>query len=126
MAQYLLNHWHYLNTLDFTTIERCEIDWSVHRIPFNARERFTRLAANVPLTPEEFENEMDSPYKTKKYHYNYRHPSELTEENLHRTFINMQTTALLQNKDMSVREDVFNKDGINSKEREEAMLKMKL
>lgn len=65
------------------------VDWSVHRVPFNSRERFTRIAANTPLSPEEFEKEQDSPYKTKKYHYNYRNPEELTEENLRRTFLNM-------------------------------------
>jgi hypothetical protein len=30
------------------------------------------------LSEEEFEKEMDSPYKTKKYHYNYRNEEELT------------------------------------------------
>jgi len=34
------------------------VDWSVHRIPVNSRERFTRIAANRPLSIEEFEKEM--------------------------------------------------------------------
>ena len=71
-----------MKTLSYTDIEKGNIDWSVNRIPYNSREQFTRIAANTPLSPEEFEKEMDSPYKTKKYHYNYRNPDELTEENL--------------------------------------------
>jgi hypothetical protein len=82
MSQYLLKHFQYLKTLSYTDIEKGNIDWSVNRIPYNSREQFTRIAANTPLSPEEFEKEMDSPYKTKKYHYNYRNPDELTEENL--------------------------------------------
>lgn len=82
MSQYLLKHFQYLKTLDYTTIEMGMIDWSVNRIPVNSRETFTRIGANAPLSAEEFEKEMDSPYKTKKYHYNYRNPEELTEENL--------------------------------------------
>lgn len=82
MSQYLLRHYQYLKTLDYTTIEKGLIEWSVHRIPINSREQFTRISANVPLSAEEFEKEMESPYKTKKYHYNYRNPEELTEENL--------------------------------------------
>lgn len=68
---------------------------------------------------------MQSPYKTKKYHYNYRQPEELTEENLQKTFVNMCTTAYIQNKDKTVREENLNLDGMNSKEREEVMFKMK-
>lgn len=112
--------------MDFTTIERGLIEWSVNRIPFNSREQFTRIAANRPLSVEEFEKEMQSPYKTKKYHYNYRNADELTEENLQRTFINVCTSAFIQNKDKTVREENLNFDGMNSKQREEAMFKMKL
>jgi hypothetical protein len=102
------------------------VDWSVHRVPYNAREQFTRIAANTPLSPEEFEKEYDSPFKTKKYHYNYRQPEELTEENLKRTFINMCTSAFIQNKDKTVREENLNLDSMNSKEKEEAVYKMKM
>ena len=42
-----------------------------------------------------FEKEMNSPYKTKKYHYNYRNAEELTEENLRKTFVNMCTNAFI-------------------------------
>ena len=114
----MVQHYHYLKTLDFTTIEQGMVDWSVNRIPFNSREQFTRISANHPLSPEEFEKEMASPYKTKKYHYNYRNADELNDENLQRTFVNMCTTAFIQNKDKTVREENFNLDGMNGKERE--------
>ncbi len=84
------------------------------------------MPVNQPLSQEEFEKERDSPYKTKKYHYNYRNPDELSPENLTQTFINLTSTALIQNKDKTVREENLNLDGMNSKEREEAMYKMKL
>jgi hypothetical protein len=126
MSQYLLKHFYYLKTLDYTTIEKGLIDWSVNRIPLNSREQFTRISANLPLSAEEFEKEMESPYKTKKYHYNYRNPEELTEENLQRTYINMCTNAFIQNKDKTVREENLNLDAMNGKEREEAIFKMKL
>ena len=95
MCQYLIQHYYYLKTVDFHTIEKCMVDWSVHRIPVISRETFTRIAANRPLSIEEFEKEKSSPYKTKKYHYNYRQPEELTEENLQQTFVNMCTTAYI-------------------------------
>lgn len=71
------------------------VDWSVTRIPYNPKEQFTRLPVNQPLSQEEFDKEHDSPYKTKKYHYNYRNPDELSPENLTQTFINLTSTALI-------------------------------
>lgn len=50
----------------------------------------------------------------------------MSPENLTQTFINLTSTALIQNKDKTVREENLNLDGMNSKEREEAMYKMKL
>ena len=72
MSAYLIEHFKYLKTLSFFDIEQGMIDWSANRVPFNCRERFTRINANKPLSPEEFEKEFESPYKIKKYHYNYR------------------------------------------------------
>jgi hypothetical protein len=68
---------------------------------------------------------MESPYKTKKYHYNYRHPEELTESNLRKTFSNVCSTAFVENRDKTIRAELLNHDTMNSKEREEAMFKMK-
>lgn len=93
MSQYILKHFEYLKTLEFTDIEKGLIDWGAWRVPYNSRQQFTRLAANVPLSPEEFEKEFESPYKTKKYHYNFRHEGELSEENMQKTFINLCTSA---------------------------------
>lgn len=125
MSDYLLSHYKYLKTLNFNEIESGMINWSVNRVDFNPRERFTRIAANRPLSPEEFENEFDSPYKTKKYHYNYRNAEELDEDNLQRTFVNMCTSAFFHNKDKTVRVENLNLDAMNSKEKEEVMYRMK-
>ena len=111
--------------MEYTDIESCMVDWSVHRVPFNPRERFTRLSANRPLSLEEFEKEYDSPYLTKKYHYNFRHPSELADENLKTTYTNLTTKAHFDNKDKTVRVENLNLDTMQSKEREEVVYKMK-
>ena len=95
MSAYLLAHYRYLKTLDFNTIEQGLVDWSVHRVPVNSRETFTIISANHALSEEEFLKEKASPYKTKKYHYNYRHAVELSEENLRKTFVNMCTNAFI-------------------------------
>lgn len=126
MASYLLEHFKYLKTLDYVEIEKCMVDWSVNRVPFNPRERFTRISANQPLSIEEFEKEYESPYETKKYHYNYRHERELADENLKKTYINMTTKAHFDNQDKTVRVENMNIDAMNSKEREEIIYKMKL
>lgn len=97
MACYMLEHFKYLKTLDYTDIEKCNVEWSVNRVPFNPRERFTRISANQPLSIEEFEKEYESPYLTKKYHYNFRHESELADDNLKKTYINMTTKAHFDN-----------------------------
>lgn len=99
------------------------IDWSAYRVPANYRDKVLR--ENPPLSEEEFENEYDSPYMTKKYHYNYRWDSELTEENLQKTFVNLCTSAFFHNKDKTVREDTLNLDALNSEEKKEVMYKMK-
>ena len=110
MSAYLLEHWNYLRTIDFSTIETCQVDWSVNRVNYNVKQSFVRLASNVQLSQEELEKEKESPYKTKRYHYNYKMPEELTEENLQRTFINVASTAHFQNKDKTVRPEHFNLD----------------
>jgi len=122
----LLTHVEYLKTLNFTDIEKGNVDWGAWRVPYNSKERFTRLAANVPLSPEEFEKEHDSIYHTKKYHYNFRHESEMSEENMQKTFVNLSTNAFFENKDKTVREENLDLDSMNGKEKEEVMYKMKI
>jgi hypothetical protein len=70
----------YLKSLDFYTIEKGSIDWSAYRVPFNFSNKVIKI--NPPLSEEEFEKEQDSPYKLKKYHFSFRRPEEITEENL--------------------------------------------
>lgn len=80
---------------------------------------------NPPLTEEEFEKELDSPFKVKKYHYSFRREEELTEENLQKTFVNLCTNAFFNNKEKSVSSDYLNLDSMNSNEKEVVMYKMK-
>ena len=70
MAEYMVQHYNYLKTLSFTEIEQCAIDWSAYRVPFNYDKKLLRV--NPPLSEEEFEKEFNSPYKVKKFHYNFR------------------------------------------------------
>lgn len=56
------------------------VDWCAYRVPYNYRNKLIKV--NPPLSEEEFEKEYHSPYKIKKYHFNFRHDDELTEEQL--------------------------------------------
>jgi len=63
--------------LSFTDIEKGNFEFTTSRIPMgHIRQSFTKMAANEPLSPEEFEKEQSSPYNIKKYHYNFKHPVE--------------------------------------------------
>ena len=123
MAEYMMQHFNYLKTLSFHDIEKGVIDWTPHRIPYRHANKIVRVSP--PLSPEEFENEYNSPYKIKKYHYNYRNEIELSEENLIKTFANLCTNAFFHNKEKRVREESMNIDSMNSKEREEIFFRMK-
>lgn len=112
MAEYLMQHYNYLKTLSFQDIEQCKVDWCAYRVPFNYRNRLIKV--NPPLSEEEFEKEYDSPYKVKKYHYNFRQDDELSEENLRKTFINLCTTAFFHNKEKTLRPEHLNLDSMNS------------
>ena len=83
------------------------------------------IKVNVPLSEEEFEREADSPYKVKRYHYSYRHPEELADENLIKTYVNLCTSAFFHNKEKTVRSENLNLDSMNSEEKEVVMYNMK-
>ena len=83
------------------------------------------IKVNVPLSEEEFEREADSPYKVKRYRYSYRHPEELTDENLIKTYVNLCTSAFFHNKEKTVRSENLNLDSMNSEEKEVVMYNMK-
>lgn len=101
MAEYMVQHYHYLKTLSFTQVEQAAIEWTAYRVPFNYKAKVLR--ANPALSEEEFEKEFNSPYKVKKYHYNFRHEEELNEENLRKTFVNLCTSAFFHNKEKTIR-----------------------
>lgn len=109
--------------MSYTDIEKGDIDWSAYRVPFNYATKVIR--ANPQLTPEDFEKEHDSPYKIKKYHYNFRREEELTEENLQRTYVNLCTNAFFHNKEKTMRQENLNLDTLDSDERERVMYSMK-
>ena len=116
-------HYEYLKTLNYKEIEKGCLEWSSYRVPFNFREKL--IKHNPPLNEDEFERELESPYKIKKFHYNYRHDFELSEENLQKTYVNMCTTAFFHNKDKTVRDDKLDFDSMHSEEKEEVMFKLK-
>lgn len=70
MAEYFIQHYNYLKTLSFTEVEQCAIEWCAYRVPFNYKNKLIKV--NPPLSEEEFEKEFNSPYKVKKFHYNFR------------------------------------------------------
>jgi hypothetical protein len=123
MAEYLVQHFNYLKSLSFTEIEQCAVDWSAYRVPFNYNTKLVKV--NPPLSEEEFEKEFNSPYKVKKYHYNFRSEDELSEDNLRKTFVNLCTTAFFHNKEKTIREEHLNLDSLDSKEREQVVYRMK-
>ena len=109
--------------MSFTDLEKASTDWCAYRVPFNYKAKVVKY--NPPLSEEEFDKELDSPFKVKKYHYSFRRPEELTEENLQKTFVNLCTNAFFNNKEKSVSYENLNIDNMNSDEKEVAMYKMK-
>lgn len=99
------------------------MDWNAFRVPFNYQAKVVKI--NPPLSEEEFEREHESPYKVKKYHYSFRRPEELTEENLKKTFVNLCTSAFFHNKEKTVRQENLDLDSMNTEERELVMYNMK-
>jgi len=123
MAEYFVQHFNYLRSLSFTDLEKATVDWCAYRVPFNYPNKVIKV--NPQLTEEEFEKEQDSPYKVKKYHYSFRRPEELTEENLKKTFVNLCTSAFFHNKEKTVRRENLDLDSMNTKEKELVMFNMK-
>jgi hypothetical protein len=101
MSEYLVQHWQYLKSLSFTDLEKANVDWCAYRVPYNYQTKIIKV--NPPLTEEEFEKENESPFKVKKFHYSFRRPEELSEENLKKTFVNLCTNAFFHNKEKTVR-----------------------
>ena len=123
MSEYLIQHYNYLKSLSFEDLEKASTDWCAYRVPFNYKDKIVKY--NPPLSEDEFEKELDSPFNVKKYHYSFRRPEELTEEALQRTFVNLCTNAFFHNKEKSVSYDKINIDAMNSEEKEVVMYKMK-
>lgn len=123
MSEYFIKHFEYLKTLSYEDLEKCNVDWNAARVGFNYKDKI--LKYNPPLREEEFEKEKASSYRVKKYNYNYRDESELTEENLKQTFANIIANGYFLNMDKTMRKEDLNLDSINTKEREELLFSLK-
>jgi hypothetical protein len=123
MSEYLVQHFYYLKSLPFTELEKATVDWCAYRVPFNFQDKVVKF--NPPLSEEEFEKELDSPFKVKKYHYSFRREEELTKENLQKTFVNLMTNAFFNNKEKSVTDENLDLDSMNSEEKEVVIYRMK-
>ena len=123
MSEYFASHFQYIKSLSYSDLEKSIIDWSAYRVPFNYREKLVKV--NPPISPEEFEKELNSLYKVKKFHYNFRQDDELSEEHLQKTFINLCTSAFFHNKEKTIRPEHLDLDNLSTKEKDEVVFKMK-
>jgi hypothetical protein len=124
MSEYFIRLFKYIKTLSYEDLEGGNIDWNACRIPVNYKDRVIKY--NIPLSEYEFKREMNSSFKVKKYHYNYRWPDELSEENLKKTFANMVAQdQLYSNKEKSVRRDTLNFDTLEGEEKKEMVFRLK-
>lgn len=124
MSEYFIQHYKYLKTLSYEQIEQCDVHWSPFRVGFNYTDKIVKY--NVPLTEEEFEQELNSPYAIKQYHYDFIKPTELEMNTLKKTFVNYRIISSMIGKDKTVTIDALKKDNLNSHEREELQYRMQL
>jgi len=124
MSEYFVQHFLYLKSLNYEQIEKATVDWSAYRVPFNYANKIVKV--NPALSEEEFEREQESPYKLKKYHFSFRRPEEITEENLQKTYVNLGTMAFFHNKEKTVRQENLNLDSMSSQERDRVIYDMKM
>ena len=124
MSEYFIMMFKYIKTLSFEDIEGGNIDWNACKIPVNFKNRV--LKYNVPLSEYEFKREMNSSYHTKKYHYNYRWPEELTEDSLKKTFSNMIAhNQLYGHNQKSVRKEHLDFDTLEGEVKKEMIFRIK-
>ncbi|CAI2359543.1 unnamed protein product [Moneuplotes crassus] len=123
MSEYLIKSFKYIKTLSYQDIEGGNFDWNACLTPINYEDRVIKY--NIPLSEYEFQREMNSSYKVKKYHYNYRWPDELSEENLKKTFINMMANDhLYSGNEKSVKQEDLDFDALEGEAKKEMMFKL--
>lgn len=123
MSEYLIRCFKFIKTLSFQEIEGGNIDWNACRIPINYEDRVIKY--NIPLSEYEFKREMNSSYKVKKYHYNYRWAEELTEENLKKTFVNMVAhDRLYSGNEKSVKKEDLDFDALKGEAKKEMIFRL--
>lgn len=72
LAEYFIQHFRYLNTLDLNDFMTGQVDFDVYRNTLDYKEKIQTI--NRPLTEEEFERELESTDTVKKFYYNYDDP----------------------------------------------------
>ena len=117
MGDYFIKHYNYIQTLSYEDIEKSAIEWNPFRVEPNYKDRI--LKYNPPLTPEEFEIEMNSDYNIKKYMYNFRTEKELKDETLKKTYANLLLQREIKEHRKTVRKEHLNWDVLTSNEKQE-------
>jgi len=72
MAEYMIKCYEYYRTLSYEEIEKGLYFFDVFRCSLDYMEKLQKI--NPPLSDEEFEAELDSSDKIKKFYYNYDDP----------------------------------------------------
>lgn len=72
MGEYMVKHYQYFQTLSLDDIKKGKFHFDVFRCSLDFQEKLTKI--NPPLTPEQFEKELDNSSVVKKFFYNYDDP----------------------------------------------------
>lgn len=75
MSEYMIQNFNYIQTLDLSTIEECNINFDVYLLGLDYKQKI--LKENPKLEQEEFEKEQLSKNPIKKYYYNYDEKDQL-------------------------------------------------
>jgi len=74
ISEYLLTHYDYIKSLTIEDLMDGRIAWDAYRIPLDYKSRITKV--NPQLSKEEFEAELSSPEKIKKFFYLYENKED--------------------------------------------------
>jgi len=74
VAEYLMQHYDYINTLSYEDIVDGRIAWDAYRVPLDYKTKICKV--NPPLSQEDFEAELNSPNENKKFFYTYEDDKE--------------------------------------------------
>lgn len=69
VAEYLMQHYEYINTLSYDDIIDGRLAWDAYRVPQEYKTKICKV--NPPLSKAEFEAELSNPNEIKKFFYTY-------------------------------------------------------